>query len=1048
MNAPHNNSAGSGGLSPSQIDCLTPRAASFFERIQRDDAPLFQIAGANADDAEPVIARVFARQCAQWAALIQRMDEPVTPIFGHTAVSMMAAWLGSAWAGKLPVFLSFPNHKISPEDYALKLKNYQNQFKNSFFIGLEEDRSFCPNLIVPEDLPTRLAGDEHFTPSSFDPDSPLFLQCSSGSTGLQKAVAITPRMLETQLECYARWIGLSSERDRIVSWLPLYHDMGLIAAFLMPLLTGTPVTFLDTFEWAANPGLLLKWIERDRSTLCWLPNFAFSFLCRAPVKCGLSSMRCFINCSEPAFENAFERFARQYSVARDRFAVCYALAENVFAVSQTPSGRPPGLLRIKREAFQRNRVEPGEAETRAIGEETALADDEMEIMSCGPIIGGVEVRIGARDGEDVGEVLLRGPACITRYLGQPPARDDGWTPTGDLGFIHDGELYLCGRIKDLIIHNGKNIYPQDLEDVLNQHPAVYKGRVAALGWFDEEAGSEKILALFEPSRFMTLAEKRTVCEELRRRLNTLFDIRSEVVCVPRQWLKKTSSGKIARQANLQHYLDRRDQSVHVVGDSHSRILWVNRYSHQNYYKRISAYWAGVLWADNCTQFLPLVEKVCGRMKPNDVLALSFGEPECRSIFPVAPDPEKRIDLSVQRYENFFAEVKKLWPGELAYLTCVPAHPRNVVNKSPDWPIAGTPEERYRWQAVFYERMRAMCERNGIVFLDACSPFISESGFMDEAIMDDAAHVKYEFRSVYLDLFDDAFGFMTDEKAADEAGGEWDGSREHYETLVKAIVKRIAQTAADPDYEHLVSTGALDSLGLVEFISELEKTFQCRIELLEVSRNDFESISGIFERFIKPVSKNTKRGDTIKLIIGGRQPVNGWKVMNATPAPHVDFVGGGVNLSGLPDESVSELYACYVLQRYDFNSELMRALKEWHRVLTPGGQVYISVPDMNKICYLYLNPSLDGGGKFQLMRLLFGRHASPAEYYQTGFSIESLQMFLTQTGFINIRERRPFALLKDETALTVGGMQVSLNVSAEKRAVSGMTDHELSSFKQL
>ena len=130
-------------------------------------------------------------------------------------------------------------------------------------------------------------------------------------------------------------------------------------------------------------------------------------------------------------------------------------------------------------------------------------------------------------------MLLRGARTIDAYHGAGPPRTDGWFPTGDLGFLYDNELYLCGRIKDLIIHNGKNIYPQDLEEVVNQDSAVHPGRTVALGRRDPEHDSEQPLVLFEPERLLTVTEKRSTCGRLAQRLEALFDIPVDVVAVPR-----------------------------------------------------------------------------------------------------------------------------------------------------------------------------------------------------------------------------------------------------------------------------------------------------------------------------------------------------------------------------------------------------------------------------------------------------------------------------------------------------------------------------------
>ena len=287
---------------------------------------------------EAVRSRQFLSRILDWSATLTELPDPIVPIFGRTSESALAAWFGAILAGKQPTFISYPSHKIQPEDYRAKLHNYRRLFQSPAFVGEEADRG-CGERVLTCPRPRRLGSQEAVNLSGAPPaDTALFLQCSSGSTGLQKAVAVTTRQLETQISAYARAIRLASS-DRIVSWLPLYHDMGLVTSFLLPLLTRTPVVLLDTFEWAANPALLLDTIGKTQATLCWLPNFAFCFLATIERRYDLKSVRSFINCSEPVSQNSFVRFIERHGVRPEQLSVCYALAENVFAATQTPIDR-------------------------------------------------------------------------------------------------------------------------------------------------------------------------------------------------------------------------------------------------------------------------------------------------------------------------------------------------------------------------------------------------------------------------------------------------------------------------------------------------------------------------------------------------------------------------------------------------------------------------------------------------------------------------------------------------------------------------------------
>ncbi|MBF0341014.1 MAG: AMP-binding protein [Magnetococcales bacterium] len=822
---------------------------AFLRGLEGPSRILFTLHAA-ADGAVTVVdSHRFLNEMRRWAVRFSRRPEPVVAILGRMTLPMTAAWFGAILAGRLPAFLSHPSRKITPEDYTRKLANYHERFGRCIVVGERQDREVCVELLSPED-PEHLPEPPVLPWPEFRPEAPLFLQCSSGTTGLQKAVAITSSMLSAQVIAHAAALGLDPARDRMVSWLPLYHDMGLAGVFLPALLTATPLHLLETFEWAANPSWLLAVIEREKGTLCWLPNFAFSWLARVGGRFDLSAMRGFVNCSEPVSVGGFERFRQSFGVTGGQLAVCYALAENVFAATQTRLGQTPGYLLLDRAALARRQV-------RILGEGLAgespggeSPEGATAVFGCGPPVAGVEVRIACRSEEEsVGEILLAGPCAVSGYHGQPPPREDGWFPTGDLGFFHAGELYVTGRIKELIIHNGKNLHPADLEAVVESSPEVHPGRVAALGRLDPGVDSEQVLVLFEPAREMTLLEQQTLRATLRARLDALFDIRSEVDCVPRNWLKKTSSGKMARGENLKRYGNALQTTVHLVGDSHVRLFWSGPTSHHNRYRRIHSHWVGLLWSDNCMRTLPFFAGLVTSLKDSDVLIVSCGEPECRSVFAVDPDPVARMQRSVDACRQFFLALRRLWTGRLAYMTGIPTHPENIDNGDPQWPIRGTPEARYRWQARFYAAMRGLCNELAIHFLDVCTPLLGDSGFLDPAFLCDKAHLDPAHEGVILKVLLERFGYL-DLSSSDPAPESrlWDGSFDHYRALMQQKIRAMQPLIRDSDWHALVSGGVLDSLSIVELVAMLDRTFHCHIDPARLRREDFESLERIWERF--------------------------------------------------------------------------------------------------------------------------------------------------------------------------------------------------------
>lgn len=398
-----------------------------------------------------------------------------------------------------------------------------------------------------------------------DPAAVAFLQHSSGTTGLQKGVALSHAAALNQIAAYSESIALSAQ-DVVVSWLPLYHDMGLIAGFLLPLIQGVPLVLMSPFDWVQHPALLFRAIDAHGGTLCWLPNFAYNHLARRvrgrDVE-GLSaaSMRLFVNCSEPVRHDSHRLFLERFGPAGssplgirpEMLGVSYAMAENTFAVTQTPPGRPARLDVVSRSALE------GEAVARAAAPD---APDAQTRVSCGPPIPGTEVAVIDAAGRPlpdraVGEIAIRSDCLLTGYYRRPdlnPFTADGWYRTGDRGYLAEGELFVVGRTKDLIINAGKNIYPQDIEAVVNHVAGVHAGRAVVFGVPDEREGTE-LIAVVAEVRTTDEDERRAIGRAIRQEVarQTMVSV-SYVELVGPKWLIKTSSGKIARAANREKWL--------------------------------------------------------------------------------------------------------------------------------------------------------------------------------------------------------------------------------------------------------------------------------------------------------------------------------------------------------------------------------------------------------------------------------------------------------------------------------------------------------------
>ncbi|MDW8327894.1 MAG: AMP-binding protein, partial [Anaerolineales bacterium] len=393
------------------------------------------------------------------------------------------------------------------------------------------------------------------------PEDIVVLQHSSGTTGLQKGVALAHRAVFSQLEAYSRAIRLTRD-DVVVSWLPLYHDMGLIAGFILPVLTRTPLVLMSPFDWVRAPYKLMHAVSRYRGTLSWLPNFAYNF-CAQKIRdrdldgIDLSSWRAISNCSEPMRWESHRMFAERfapYGLRPEALATCYAMAENVFAVSQGGIEAPATVDVIEAPAFfKERRAVPASPE----------APNVLRLLSAGRPLENTRVRILDDQRRElpercIGEIALQGDCLLTGFYNRPDltaqAFHDGWYLTGDLGYLANGEVYVTGRKKDLIIVGGKNIYPGDLEALAGEVPGVYPGRVAAFGVFDEVQGTEEVVIVAE-AETQDEGERRRIADAIRERVTRGSEVAvRRVQVVGLRWLLKTSSGKIARAANREKFL--------------------------------------------------------------------------------------------------------------------------------------------------------------------------------------------------------------------------------------------------------------------------------------------------------------------------------------------------------------------------------------------------------------------------------------------------------------------------------------------------------------
>jgi fatty-acyl-CoA synthase len=516
------------------------------------------------------------RRTRQFAAALAKAGTPdkrvVLVILQHHA-DMLPVFYGAMWLGAIPAFLPFPTGKLHIGKYFSDLRGMIERTSPYAIVTYAELAGELKTLLASvKDAPVVLlheavAADAplHGDPQPAQPEDVALIQYSSGSTGLQKGAALSHRAILAECEGVGEFFGMGAD-DHFVTWVPLYHDWGLVCDAIHPLALGAPFTLMSPIQWVGRPASVLEAITKYKATVYWHPNFAFNFMTRRVKESelagiDLSSLRLCGNGAEPCLYESHEMFAKRFAAVgfrREALGIVYGMAEVVNSVIAAGGARGPGsrepirVDRIDRRALQEQH------KALPVGESDPNA---LPMLGVGRGLRGTTFRIV--DGDDplrelpdrsVGEIAIKSRCLFHGYYNNAEATaarvKDGWYISGDLGYRADGILYVTGRKSDLIIIGGENIYPQDIEYMVAEHPEVVSGRVAAIGVEDEELGTQKLIVIAE-SKSEDPAVHREIIKFVRREVAARLNVRCDRVYIaPHKWLYKTSSGKIARQPNL------------------------------------------------------------------------------------------------------------------------------------------------------------------------------------------------------------------------------------------------------------------------------------------------------------------------------------------------------------------------------------------------------------------------------------------------------------------------------------------------------------------
>ena len=472
------------------------------------------------------------------------------------SLDLFASFLAGIIYGCMPAYFAYPSPKQSIAQF-LKTVDDLVLFNNISFVLsytdvveiINENNQLDNSIIIDHKNVKQLRSDKAIVKNE-ENNSESFLQFSSGTTGSKKGVRITSEALFNQIDSYRAHLDLDNN-SKIISWLPHYHDMGLISCMLIPVFEKIPIVMLSPFEWVKRPSILLENIMKHKATHTWQPNFALGHLVKSiPItkveEYDLSSLKKLTCCSEPVLYETVNTFIKHFKKSKldpNIIQNCYAMAENTFAMTVSKN----------------NRLKHISVDYDLLKKENKISTNKNNgfiVTSVGIPIKNTKIKIVSEDlspleENQVGLILIKSNCLLKEYHNNLEATKesfiDGWFNTGDLGFINNNELYVNGRKKELIIVGGENIYPQDIEQILNAQSFLIKGRNVVFGIKDKKAGTEKIIALAEvDTNRINEIDLLSIKKIILNRLNISL---SEILLLPSATLKKSTAGKISRYLN-------------------------------------------------------------------------------------------------------------------------------------------------------------------------------------------------------------------------------------------------------------------------------------------------------------------------------------------------------------------------------------------------------------------------------------------------------------------------------------------------------------------
>lgn len=542
-------------------------AELILNRVQQDAQKTAFIFIRDSLDGQDVTYEELHSKAQLWAAALKKSGlqpgDSVIISLDHSP-DLFYAFFGVIYCGGVPSIFPYKKPSTSLLSYSKMLKERIINSRSYFVITKPEQKHSLFEILDNYKTKILVKGEMDINDcfNYTSDEQSAYLQYSSGTTGNQKGVVLSHRAILNFMQSFEKVLGTSSS-DIIINWLPLYHDFGLFAGFILPLFSGITTVLISPATWLRNPLLYLQLIDKYKGTISFLPNSAHNHMVKIIsadelINLDISSLRILANGSEPVAFKSQEIFLKHFAVCgfKESALVCgYGMAENTLGVSMSLSGERSPVQWIDYKKLQNSgkivEVDPDNKTAKAI-------------VSSGLPLDGVEISIIDKQGRALSEKIV-GEICIcsdflfsgyqedSKILKKPS--DSEVYCTGDFGYISNGHLYVIGRKKDLIIVGGVNINPQDLENLTSSFKEIDSYNIVAFGIPDENLGTEKPVIICSLKKPEDIIDKTILEKKIRKLIFFEMGVTLGDICfVDRKWIVRTGNGKLSRFANQKKYL--------------------------------------------------------------------------------------------------------------------------------------------------------------------------------------------------------------------------------------------------------------------------------------------------------------------------------------------------------------------------------------------------------------------------------------------------------------------------------------------------------------